>query len=196
MIRRKYLLLFVMSFTLLLVGCDNDLGHQSPNDEWIAETLVSEVDVEHSGVDAWFYSEAISDQIFSRMWLKSWKEDCPLNRSELRYLKVLHRNADGNPQRGEMVVNAAIEGGKVILSFEAGTDDLMPVAQLKGFALAGTDGRYKWAEATVEGNKVVVWSEGIAQPTKVRYAWDDNPQEANLKNKAGLPASPFQMDVP
>ena len=40
MIRRKYLLLFVMSFTLLLVGCDNDLGHQSPNDEWIAETLV------------------------------------------------------------------------------------------------------------------------------------------------------------
>lgn len=42
----------------------------------------------------------------------------------------------------------------------------MPVAQLKGFALAGTDGRYKWAEATVEGNKVVVWSEGIAQPTK------------------------------
>ena len=103
MIRRKYLLLFVMSFTLLLVGCDNDLGHQSPNDEWIAETLVSEVDVEHSGVDAWFYSEAISDQIFSRMWLKSWKEDCPLNRSELRYLKVLHRNADG-----KMVVNAAI----------------------------------------------------------------------------------------
>ena len=42
------------------------------------------------------------------MWLKSWKEDCPLKRSELRYLKVLHRNADGNPQRGEMVVNAAI----------------------------------------------------------------------------------------
>ena len=79
-------------------------------------------------------------------------------------------------------------------------DDLLKLyaerSQLKGFALAGTDGRYKWAEATVEGNKVVVWSEGIAQPTKVRYAWDDNPQEANLKNKAGLPASPFQMDVP
>ena len=108
MIRRKYLLLFVMSFTLLLVGCDNDLGHQNPDDEWTAETLVSEADVERSGVDAWFRSETISDQIFSRMWLKSWKEDCPLNRSELRYLKVLHRNADGNPQRGEMVVNAAI----------------------------------------------------------------------------------------
>ena len=42
------------------------------------------------------------------MWLKSWKENCPLKRYELRYLKVLHRNADGKPQRGEMVVNAAI----------------------------------------------------------------------------------------
>ena len=108
MIRRKYLLLFVVSFALLLVGCDNDLGYQSPDDEWTAETLVSEADVDSSGVDDWFRSETISDQIFSRMWLKSWKEDCPLNRSELRYLKVLHRNADGNPQRGEMVVNAAI----------------------------------------------------------------------------------------
>ena len=108
MIRRKYLLLFVVSFTLLLVGCDNDLGYQSPDDEWTAETLVSEADVERSGVDAWFRSETISDRIFNRMWLKSWKEDCPLKRSELRYLKMLHRNADGNPQRGEMVVNAAI----------------------------------------------------------------------------------------
>lgn len=53
MIRRKYLLLFVVSFTLLLVGCDNDLGYQSPDDEWTAETLVSEADVERSGVDAW-----------------------------------------------------------------------------------------------------------------------------------------------
>lgn len=81
MIRRKYLLLFVVSFTLLLVGCDNDLGHQSPNDEWTAETLVSEADVERSGVDAWFRSETISDQIFSRMWLKSWKEDININKN-------------------------------------------------------------------------------------------------------------------
>ena len=65
MIRRKYLLLFVVSFALLLVGCDNDLGYQSPDDEWTAETLVSEADVERSGVDAWFRSETISDFIFS-----------------------------------------------------------------------------------------------------------------------------------
>ena len=50
------------------------------------------------------------------MWLKSWKENCPLNRSELRYLKVLHRNDDGKPQRGEMVVNVAI-ADKVLTIF-------------------------------------------------------------------------------
>ncbi len=52
MTRRKYLLLFVVSFALLLVGCDNDLVYQSPDDEWTAETLVSEADVERSGMDA------------------------------------------------------------------------------------------------------------------------------------------------
>lgn len=45
-----------------------------------------------------------------------WKENCPLNRSELRYLKVLHRNDDGKPQRGEMVVNVAI-ADKVLTIF-------------------------------------------------------------------------------
>ena len=96
---------------------------------------------------------------------------------------------------GPLCTAVSVEDGKVILSFEEGTDDLMPVNELKGFALAGKDGRFRWAEATIEGNKVIVRSKDIPQPVKVRYAWDDNPQEANLKNKAGLPASPFQMDV-
>ena len=133
--------------------------------------------------------------------LGEWNDIHPLNKKELarRVALQVKKKVYGHKDivhSGPLCTAAAIEGGKVILSFEAGTDDLVPVAQLKGFALAGTDGRYKWAEATVEGNKVIVWSEGIAQPTKVRYAWDDNPQEANLKNKVGLPASPFQMDVP
>ena len=59
MIRRKYLLLFVVSFTLLLVGCDNDLGYQSPDDEWTAETLVSEADVERSGVCLLYTSRCV-----------------------------------------------------------------------------------------------------------------------------------------
>lgn len=80
-----------------------------PSDSWTAGTVVDEAEIELSGgLDAWFTSEEISDEVFARMWLKSWKENCPLKRSDLRYLKMLHRNADGQPQRGEMVVNAAI----------------------------------------------------------------------------------------
>lgn len=100
---------------LLLTGlctCSDDepsLPETDPTSEWTAETVVDEAKIEQAGGPAnWFKSEEISNELFSRMWLKSWKKDCPLDRSELRYLKVLHRNADGQPQRGEMVVNAAI----------------------------------------------------------------------------------------
>ncbi len=79
------------------------------SDTWTAGTVLNEAEIELSGgLDALFKFEEIDDNLFSRMWQKSWEEDCPLDRSELRYLKVLHRNADGKPQRGEMVVNAAI----------------------------------------------------------------------------------------
>lgn len=77
-------------------------------EEWVAETVVTEAEVSRTGLDAWFKAEEISDAVFKRMWLKSWKRNCPLNRKSLRYLKILHRNAAGKPQRGEMVVNVKI----------------------------------------------------------------------------------------
>ena len=52
--------------------------------------------------------------------------------------------------------------GKAILSFEAGTDKLRVVDELKGFAIAGADGHFQWAEAVVvNGNQVAVWHKGI-----------------------------------
>ncbi|WP_423127516.1 hypothetical protein [Gaoshiqia sp. Z1-71] len=39
-----------------------------------------------------------------------------------------------------------------------------------------------------------MWNQTVSHPTAVRYAWDDNPAEANLKNKEGLPASPFTTE--
>ena len=41
---------------------------------------------------------------------------------------------------------------------------------------------------------MIVWSEQIPNPKYVRYAWADNPDNPNLYNKEGLPASPFQME--
>jgi len=62
------------------------------------------------------------------------------------------------------------------------------------FAIAGSDGRYHWANTRITGNRIEVWSDHVQQPQSVRYAWADNPAAANLYNGAGLPAAPFQID--
>jgi len=65
---------------------------------------------------------------------------------------------------------------------------------LRGFAVAGADRKFVWAKAMIEGNEVVVWSEKVPNPIAVRYAWADNPDDANLFNVEGLPAVPFRTD--
>jgi sialate O-acetylesterase len=65
---------------------------------------------------------------------------------------------------------------------------------LKGFEVAGADGRFQAAEARAEGKTVVVASPSVAMPVKVRYAWAANP-DANLVNSIGLPASVFRGSV-
>ena len=57
-----------------------------------------------------FYILPISDELFARIWGKSFKEDCTLPREDLRYLHVLHRDLEGNEHEGEMIVNAHIAG--------------------------------------------------------------------------------------
>jgi sialate O-acetylesterase len=65
--------------------------------------------------------------------------------------------------------------------------------KLRGFAIAGADKKFVWADAAVEGGEVVVSSPAVSKPVAVRYAWADNP-EANLANREGLLASPFRTD--
>ncbi len=66
--------------------------------------------------------------------------------------------------------------------------------KLSQFAIAGADKKFVWANAKIQGDKVVVWSNDIKDPLYVRYAWADNPDGANLFNNEGLPASPFRTD--
>jgi sialate O-acetylesterase len=66
-------------------------------------------------------------------------------------------------------------------------------AALKGFAIAGADKKFVWADAQIAGDTVVVSSPQVANPVAVRYAWADNPV-CNLYNQAGLPACPFRTD--
>jgi len=66
-------------------------------------------------------------------------------------------------------------------------------ASLRGFAIAGADHVFHWADARIDGDTVVVSSAEVPSPVAVRYAWAGNP-DCNLYNKARLPASPFRTD--
>lgn len=68
-----------------------------------------------------------------------------------------------------------------------------PSSQLEGFAICGEDRKWVWADAKIDGDNVIVWSDKVPAPVAVRYAWADNPT-CNLYNGAGLPASPFRTD--
>ncbi len=87
-------------------------------------------------------------------------------------------------------------GGKVVISFgHIGGGLVAKDGDLKGFTIAGVDGKFVPAKAVIEGDKVVVSAEGVADPKAVRYGWENVP-DVNLFNKDGLPASPFRTDLP
>ena len=66
--------------------------------------------------------------------------------------------------------------------------------QLQGFAIAGEDKIFHWADAEISGDKVILSSDKVATPVAVRYAYANNHTWANLFNKDGLPAIPFRTD--
>jgi sialate O-acetylesterase len=95
---------------------------------------------------------------------------------------------------GPLFSGMQIEGNKARLNFSH-ADGLRSRdgGPIKGFALAGEDRKFHWADATIEGDHVVVSSAAVAEPVAIRYGWADNP-DCNLVNSAGLPASPFRSD--
>lgn len=98
---------------------------------------------------------------------------------------------------GPICKSMTISGNKVTIEFDntgSGLKCSDRYGYVKGFSLAGKDRKFYWARAYIENNKVVVYSDLVANPTAVRYAWADNPDDANLYNNEGLPASPFRTD--
>ena len=95
---------------------------------------------------------------------------------------------------GPVYKSMSIEGDKIRLSFDHVDGGLVSKGGvLTGFAIAGEDSQFVWANAQIDGETVVVSNPEIRHPLAVRYAWADNPL-CNLYNKAGLPASPFRTD--
>lgn len=131
-----------------------------------------------------------------------WNDIHPLNkqavgqRLALQAAHLVYGDKDVVPS-GPLFEAVRQEGNKLVLSFtHTGSGLVAKDGQgLQHFAIAGKDGKFKEAKAEIRGNQVVVWHDAIEQPVAVRYAWADNPQGANLYNKEGLPASPFEATV-
>jgi len=97
--------------------------------EWRAGAKVSLAAVEKFGNDKCFAIEKISDKVFKRMWRKSYKANCTTPRSSLRYLKVLHYNANGDILIGEMVCNKAVSDDLLAI-FKALFDAKYPIERM------------------------------------------------------------------
>lgn len=108
---------------------------------------------------------------------------------------------------GPLFKSFTIEGGGVLLDFDHKGAGLVAQdsSQLSGFAIAGNDGEYVWAEANIvtRSNGRKLWQEQqfvqvqsplVESPVSVKYGWADNPITINLYNEEGLPASPFSTD--
>ncbi|XHR27102.1 MAG: sialate O-acetylesterase [Chthoniobacteraceae bacterium] len=146
----------------------------------------------------------------------------PRNKKEAaeRLLRIALNQTYGKsnlPFNGPVYESAQREGKRMRLHFAAGSGPLVakalpetyqprsalpltlplakpsPKSALQGFAICGEDRKWKWADAQIDGDTILVWSDEIDAPVAVRYAWADNPT-CNLYNEAGLPASPFRTD--
>jgi sialate O-acetylesterase len=97
---------------------------------------------------------------------------------------------------GPIYQSSTIDGNKIVVSFTNTGSGLITNdgEELSQFAIAGADKKFVWAKATIQEGKVIVWNDDVPNPMYVRYAWADNPDNPNLYNKEGLPASPFRTD--
>ena len=95
---------------------------------------------------------------------------------------------------GPLYESMSLRGGEAVIRFgHTGGGLKAKGGKLEGFAVAGPDGSFHWADARIEGDTVVVASPNVPTPKAVRYAWPRYPR-CNLYNAEGLPASPFATD--
>ena len=117
------------------------------------------------------------------------------NRLMLSALKVAY--GKDIVHSGPIYKSMHIEGNKAIISFDhvgSGLQIKDKHGYINEFEIAGADQKFYWAKASLEGDKISLWSDQVKKPVAVRFGWSCNPAEFNLYNKEGLPASPFRTD--
>ena len=107
---------------------------------------------------------------------------------------------------GPLYKSIKIEGDKIRIYFdhaEAGLitakkEGLNPAEETEEevtqFAIQEKNGFWYWAKAKIEGDTVLVYANGVSEPQNVRFGYQSNPDDINLYNLEGLPASPFTTE--
>jgi sialate O-acetylesterase len=133
--------------------------------------------------------------------LGEWNDIHPLNKKDVAKRLALAAQKTAYSEKGivasgPIYKSMVIKGDSIILTFsDIGTGFMIKDGdELKGFAIAGEDRIFVWANTKIINNQVIVWNQKVKNPVAVRYAWANNPEGANLYNKEGLPASPFRTD--
>jgi len=97
---------------------------------------------------------------------------------------------------GPQAIGVKAVNGTLVVTFDHADGGLAGNGgRVSGFAIAGPDHKFVWADARIEGNQVILSAKGVADPQFVRYGWDTDP-DVTLVNGAGLPAVPFRSDGP
>lgn len=98
---------------------------------------------------------------------------------------------------GPVYKSSTVKGSRIELTFlDAGSGLVSHNGRpLDWFELAGPDGQFVPASATIEGtDRVTVSARGVKKPVAVRFGWNEAAQP-NLYNKEGLPAMPFRATL-
>ena len=113
----------------------------------------------------------------------------------LRLARAARALSYGEPVEyaGPMFRQATPEGNAIRVWFDHAQGLTAKGAGVTGVEVAGADGKFLPASATIDGPTLVVTSPEVPVPVFVRYGWANSPQ-CNLFNAEGLPASPFTSE--
>lgn len=129
-----------------------------------------------------------------------WNDIHPLNKKDVGYRLALQArkiayDEDNLVAAGPIPKNSTFNSDHVIIEFENIGEGLNTSdgESPDHFSISEDGEHFLWAKAEIQGDSIKVWNDDISNPVAVRYAWADNPESANLYNKNGLPATPFEV---
>ena len=91
------------------------------------------------------------------------------------------------------VVSTEVKDNQIILTL----DQPIQPGKIETIEVAGADGKYVNATATADGNRISILSplNSHPSPLSIRYAWKDDPKQANVRSLSGLPMSSFEITI-